>query len=233
MAGFDALDPVSIQADATDYASALYRNTGGLRLGVPRQPFYEALDPDIAAAVDAALEVLSDLTAGTRDVTLPPVPDFGVILAEGYAYHERYLADAVNRELYDPVTRERLEAAGRVPAATYINVRRELDLVRTAIAQVFADVDLLITPTTMRLPEPIERAQNPAQASGAEVSVRNTAPFNIYGIPTISVPCGFSASGLPIGLQISGPRLDEVSVLALAHAYEQATEWHKRRPPLA
>jgi aspartyl-tRNA(Asn)/glutamyl-tRNA(Gln) amidotransferase subunit A len=62
--------------------------------------------------------------------------------------------------------------------------------------------------------------------------VRNTAPFNLYGIPTISVPCGFSSLGLPIGLQISGPRLGEVSVLALAHAYEQVTEWHRRRPPL-
>jgi aspartyl-tRNA(Asn)/glutamyl-tRNA(Gln) amidotransferase subunit A len=233
MAGYDALDPVSIRADLPDYASALYLNTGGLRLGVPRQPFYERLDPDIAAAVDAALEVLGDLTAGARDVTLPPVPDFAVILAEGYAYHEQYLADAANRELYDPVTLERLQAAGRVPAATYINVRRELELVRAAISQVFADVDLLVTPTTARLPEPIESAQNPAQASGAEPSVRNTAPFNLYGIPSISIPCGFSGAGLPIGLQISGPRLGEVPMLALAHAYEQATEWHKQRPPLA
>ena len=82
------------------------------------------------------------------------------------------------------------------------------------------------------LPEAIRDAENPAEASGAEPSVRNTVLFNLYGIPTISVPCGFSRSGLPIGLQISGPRLGEPGVLALAHAYEQATAWHRRRPAL-
>ena len=92
---------------------------------------------------------------------------------------------------------------------------------------------MLVTPTTPGLPEPIRHAINPAEASGGEPALRNTFAFNIYGIPTISVPCGFSRSGLPIGIQISGPRLGEMAVLALAHAYEQATEWHKRQPPLA
>jgi aspartyl-tRNA(Asn)/glutamyl-tRNA(Gln) amidotransferase subunit A len=106
-------------------------------------------------------------------------------------------------------------------------------MARRAIVKTFADVDLIVTPTTPGLPETIRNAQNPAEASGAEPSVRNTFQFNIYGIPTISVPCGFSRSGLPIGMQISGPALGEISVLALAHAYEQATEWHKKQPPLA
>jgi aspartyl-tRNA(Asn)/glutamyl-tRNA(Gln) amidotransferase subunit A len=83
------------------------------------------------------------------------------------------------------------------------------------------------------LPEEIRNAQDPSEASGAERSVRNTFAFNIYGVPTISVPCGFSRKGLPIGLQISGPPIGEVSVLALAHAYEQSTEWHNRQPPVA
>jgi aspartyl-tRNA(Asn)/glutamyl-tRNA(Gln) amidotransferase subunit A len=123
-------------------------------------------------------------------------------------------------------------AAGQVPVEEYVNARNELALIRNSIADVFQDVDLIVTPTAPGLPELISNPQNPNVPSGAEVSVRNTAPFNLYGIPTISVPCGFSRTGLPIGLQISGPRLGEVSVLALAHAYEQATEWHRRRPPL-
>jgi aspartyl-tRNA(Asn)/glutamyl-tRNA(Gln) amidotransferase subunit A len=123
-------------------------------------------------------------------------------------------------------------AAGQVPVEEYVNTRNELALIRNSIADVFQDVDLIVTPTAPSLPELISNAQNPDVPSGAELSVRNTAPFNLYGIPTISVPCGFSSSGLPIGLQISGPRLGEVSVLALAHAFEQATEWHRRRPPL-
>jgi aspartyl-tRNA(Asn)/glutamyl-tRNA(Gln) amidotransferase subunit A len=98
---------------------------------------------------------------------------------------------------------------------------------------VFDAVDVLVTPTTPVMPSTIANAEVPATATGAESSARNTAPFNIYGIPTIAVPCGFSRQGMPIGLQISGPRLGELAVLALAHAFEQATRWHLEQPPLA
>jgi aspartyl-tRNA(Asn)/glutamyl-tRNA(Gln) amidotransferase subunit A len=232
IAGFDPFDPVSIRAEPQDYTGALYRQVTGLRIGVA-QPYYDSLHPDVAAAVEHALAVLEQLTAGRREVALPPPPDFTVLLAEAYAYHAEYLADPSNHHLYDRVTLERLLAAGRVPTTAYVKVRREMALVRNAIAAVFEDVDVLVTPTTPGLPEEIVNAENPANASGAESSVRNTFPFNLYGIPTISVPCGFSQSGLPIGLQISGPRLGEPAVLALAYAYEQATDWHRRRPPLA
>jgi aspartyl-tRNA(Asn)/glutamyl-tRNA(Gln) amidotransferase subunit A len=233
IAGFDALDPVSIRADLPDYASALHRTTAQLRIGIARSPYFEGLDSDVATAASAALEVLDGLTAGARDVELPRMPDFPVLLAEAYAYHERYLSDPANHRLYDRVTLERLLAAGEFSAARYIEARRELEIARHAIVETFSDVDLIVAPTTPGLPEKIRDAQNPAEASGAELSVRNTFAFNIYGIPTISVPCGFSRTGLPIGLQISGPPLGEVSVLALAHAYEQATEWHNRQPEVA
>jgi aspartyl-tRNA(Asn)/glutamyl-tRNA(Gln) amidotransferase subunit A len=232
IAGFDPLDPVSVRAELPVYSSALRESTAALKLGIP-PPFYDQLDSDVAEAVEAALGVLRGLTATARDVTLPAVPEFPVLLAEAYHYHERYLAEPANRALYDPVTLGRILAAGEIRTTAYIEERRKLALARNAIAEVFADVDLLVTPTAPHLPETIANAQNPATASGAERSVRNTAPFNLYGIPTISIPCGFSRAGLPIGLQISGPRLGEARVLALAHAYEQATEWHERRPPLA
>lgn len=232
IAGFDALDPVSIPAQPEAFAGALYRRTAGLRLGVPRRPYYDELDEDVARALDAALSVLDGLTAGTRDVELPPAPDFPAFLAETYAYHERYLARPENHGLYDRVTLERLLAAGEISPPSYIEARRELALARHAIAGLFADVDLIVTPTAPGLPEPIRSAGNPSDPSRAEPSVRNTFAFNIFGIPTISVPCGFSRAGLPIGLQISGPPLGEVAVLALAHAYEQATEWHAQPPPL-
>jgi aspartyl-tRNA(Asn)/glutamyl-tRNA(Gln) amidotransferase subunit A len=91
-------------------------------------------------------------------------------------------------------------------------------------------VDLLVTPTTAVPPPTIEEAVR----LGIELEMnRNTAPFNVYGLPTISIPCGFTSSGLPIGMQISGPRFGEAKVLALAHAYEQATDWHTRRPRVA
>jgi aspartyl-tRNA(Asn)/glutamyl-tRNA(Gln) amidotransferase subunit A len=164
-------------------------------------------------------------------VTLPPSGDFPVLLAESYAWHQRYLADADTRKLYDKVTLERLMAAGQFSAAQYVEARRQLALTRNAIATAFAEVDVLVTPTAPALPERIDEAENPAVASGAESSVRNTAPFNLYGIPTISVPIGFSGTGLPIGLQISGPTFGEQPMLALAHGYQQVTDWHRRRPP--
>ena len=232
MAGYDARDPVSIRAPLPDLSGAARAATTALRLGAPRTPFFETLDPEVEAAVGAALEVLGGLAAGVRDVTLPAVPDFTPLLAESFAYHEPYLADAANHARYDPVTLARIEAAGRTRAADYIRARRALALARKAIAEVFTEVDLLVTPTAVALPERIDNAQNPAKASGAERSVRNTYPFNLFGIPAISIPCGLSTAGLPIGVQISGPRLGEMAVLALAHAYEQATEWHLRRPPL-
>ena len=232
IAGYDARDPASIEAEPAGYASAAYRSTKQFRLGIPERPYFDALDPEIAGAVDRAITHLRGLVAETRAVTLPPMPDFSVLLAESYAYHEPLLDDPEKRRLYDPVTLERLLAAGEIRASDYIGARRGLSLARHAIAAVFEDVDLLVTPTTPALPERIANAKNPSKASGAESSVRNTAPFNDFGVPAISVPCGFSRSGLPIGLQIAGPRLGEVDVLALAHAYEQTTEWHERTPAL-
>jgi aspartyl-tRNA(Asn)/glutamyl-tRNA(Gln) amidotransferase subunit A len=177
--------------------------------------------------------VIEMLCAGSRDVTLPGTPSFEVLLAEAYAYHRDLLADPRNAERYDPVTRSRIEAAGQFTSAQYIDAVRELRIARHAIGDVFNDVDLLITPTTPVMPTTIENAEIPATATGAESSARNTAPFNLYGIPTISVPSGFSRSGLPIGLQISGPRLGEPAVFALAQAFELATRWHLEQPPLA
>jgi aspartyl-tRNA(Asn)/glutamyl-tRNA(Gln) amidotransferase subunit A len=221
-----------MRAERPAFSGATGAGTANLRIGIPRVPYYDALDADVAQAIDEAHAVLGDLTASIRDIALPAIPDFSALLAESYAYHEAMLADRANHGQYDPVTLERLLAAGRVSTVGYIGARRELALVRHAIDTVFADVDVLVTPTAAGLPETIRNAQNPEEASGAERSVRNTVAFNLYGIPTISLPCGFSRSGLPIGMQISGPRLGEGPILALAHAYEQATEWHRRRPPL-
>jgi aspartyl-tRNA(Asn)/glutamyl-tRNA(Gln) amidotransferase subunit A len=118
-----------------------------------------------------------------------------------------------------------------IPASTYIEARRQQMQSRRDIEKVFEEVDLLITPTSPQLPITMEEARHPPRRPA--FSLRNTAPFDANGTPAISIPCGFSKEGLPIGLQVSGPRLAEVSVLALAHAYERATEWHKKRPPLA
>jgi aspartyl-tRNA(Asn)/glutamyl-tRNA(Gln) amidotransferase subunit A len=150
-----------------------------------------------------------------------------IVFAENYAFHAPYFLKTP--ELYHPSIRRNLELCSKVTAAAYIQSRRELDAARRSIATVFSKVDLLVTPTMAVPPPTIEEAIR----LGIELEIlnnRNTAPFNVYGLPTISIPCGFTSSGLPIGMQISGPRFSEAKVLALAHAYEQATDWHTKRP---
>jgi aspartyl-tRNA(Asn)/glutamyl-tRNA(Gln) amidotransferase subunit A len=145
------------------------------------------------------------------------------------------LADDVAKspEGFSPATRSLVAMGGRISAASYAEAKRRLELARRAVRPVFESVDLIVTPTTPDLPTTIEASRAPQEMRGPPLSARNTTPFNIFGLPTISVPCGFSSSGLPIGLQISGPPLGEPAVLALAAAYQRHTDWHRRTPPLS
>jgi aspartyl-tRNA(Asn)/glutamyl-tRNA(Gln) amidotransferase subunit A len=231
LAGFDALDPVSIRTEREDYHAAIGRDVRRLRIGIPRAPFFEQLDPEIDAAVNSAIEVLVGLTSPTRDVPISTPDTYGLLDAETYAYHAPLLADAAKRALYQPLTLERVQGGSRVTSQVYIEQRRQMQIARNTVDSLFEDVDILVAPTCMALPATIEAVlENPA-AEGS--LIRNTLPFNVLGIPAISVPCGFTRAGLPIGMQIIGPRLGEARVLALAHAYEQGSEWQRREPPLA
>ena len=231
LAGFDPLDPVSIRTEREDYHAAVGRDVRRLRIGIPRAPFFEQLDAEIDAAAASAIEVLVGLTGPTRDVTIATPDTYALLDAETYAYHAPLLADAAKRALYQPLTLARVQGGGRVTTQVYIEQRRRMQIARNTVDSVFENVDVLVAPTCMALPATIEAVlENPA-AEGS--LIRNTLPFNVLGIPAISVPCGFTRAGLPIGMQIIGPRLAEARVLALAHAYEQATEWHRREPPIA
>lgn len=230
LAGFDALDPVSVPVDVPDYTRAVARPVDGLRIGLAASPYFDELHPDVGRATTAAVDLLCSLGARcVGEVELPPSANFPALLTEAYAWHEPLLKDDSNHPLYDPVTLERLLAAGEFSSADYIRAKRDLDLSRHAIQKTFERVDIIVSPTAPTLPETIANAQNPAEASGAEPSVRNTFAFNIYGNPTISVPCGFSKSGLPVGLQLSGARFAESTVLSMAHAYEQSAGWYRHQ----
>jgi aspartyl-tRNA(Asn)/glutamyl-tRNA(Gln) amidotransferase subunit A len=207
---------------------------------VARTPFFQNLDPEVAKAVEAAIDVLRKLTAGAMDVQVPEAGNVADVWnSEIYAYHEPWITKTP--QLYQPATRTLIEGAGRTSSLTYAQARRHVDVVRREIKKVFATVDVLITPTQRGVAQliatapaaPPARGGGAPPAAGGAGGLVNTAAFDIYGLPTISVPCGFSASGLPIGLQISGNHFAESTVLSVAHAYEQATEWHKRRPTLS
>jgi aspartyl-tRNA(Asn)/glutamyl-tRNA(Gln) amidotransferase subunit A len=165
------------------------------------------------------------LTKDPRDVRLPNVTNSPVLAVEAYTFHERSLANAPN--LYHPRIRTNLQRGATVPSAAYAQSKRDIDQLRRDVMKVFDEVDLLITPTTPRLPVSFDPDRTPEQAM-----LRNTRPFNLNGLPAVTLTCGFSTSGLPIGIQIAGPPRGESKVLALAHAFEKATDWRNRRPPL-
>jgi aspartyl-tRNA(Asn)/glutamyl-tRNA(Gln) amidotransferase subunit A len=227
IAGYDPLDPVSVDAPVPDYGRAIGMATSKLRVGVPRRPFFERLSPEVTKALDAAIGVITKLTASVADVQVPDAGNIAAVWnAEIYAYHQPWITKTP--ELYQEATRNLIQGAGKSSSAIYAQARRQLDIVRRDIKNAFATVDLLITPTQRTVAQPIAGSPEPGGAGG----LINTAAFDIYGLPTISIPCGFDSTGLPIGLQISGNHLAEPTVLSLAHAYEQATEWHRRRPAL-
>jgi len=246
IAGYDGLDVTCVDWPTEQYAEALNAKTDiriGMRIGVARQPFFADLDPDIELAMNEAIEVIRRMSAVSEarpsgraspfeviEVDLPSVPT-GVQAPEVYAIHRNYYANTP--ELYRPWMRERLAQAATADTAAYVTDRFALERVRRTVNDVFSKVDLLITPTTPVPPITIEEASNMPPAPAGEIWLRNTRPFNAYGLPTISIPCGFTKTGLPIGLQIAGPRFGEGRVLAFAHAFEQATDWHKRVPTLA
>jgi aspartyl-tRNA(Asn)/glutamyl-tRNA(Gln) amidotransferase subunit A len=230
IAGHDAADPTSADVPAADYVSALRVGAKLLRVGVPRTYFFDDLDSEVSSAIDHALRGIATLVADVREVKLDAPTDRKLQAAESWAYHAANVAK--NPELYQPETLRRIRTGENVSAAEYIAKRRELEIARREFGKIFADVDVLVTPTTP-IPAPAisELKTNPEALRPAELTLlRNTRPFNIWGLPAVSLPCGFTESGLPIGLQIAAPHWREDLVLRLAFAYEQATVWHKRSP---
>ncbi len=232
IAGFDAGDITSAEVSVSDYVSGLREGAKGLRVGVPREYFFDDLDPEVGAAMEHALLGIETMVECIVDVRMDVPVDRALQAAESYAYHAGSVAKTP--ESYQPETLRRIRSGEKVSAAEYIQRRHELELARRKIGEAFADVDVLITPTTpMPAPAIAELRADAEALRPAELRLlRNTRPFNVWGLPAISIPCGFTQSGLPIGLQIAGPRWREDLVLRLAHAYEQATAWHKRECPV-
>jgi aspartyl-tRNA(Asn)/glutamyl-tRNA(Gln) amidotransferase subunit A len=230
IAGYDASDITSAEVPVADYVSALNDNAKSLRVGVPRAYFFEDLDAEVASAVEHALRGIATLVREVREVQLEVSTDRTVQAAESYAYHAENVAKAPT--LYKAETLRRIRTGENISTADYIRQRNELERARRTIRNVFSTVDLLVTPTTpIPAPSIAELKANPDALRPAELKLlQNTRPINVWGLPAISLPCGFTQSGLPIGLQIAGPPWREDLVLRLARAYEQATAWHKRHP---
>jgi aspartyl-tRNA(Asn)/glutamyl-tRNA(Gln) amidotransferase subunit A len=233
IAGYDAADITSFNIPVSDYVSALRESGKMMRVGIPRSYFFEDLDAEVASAMEHALTTIRPLVAEMKDVQLNVPTDRTLQAAESFAGHAESISKSP--ELYQPETVRRIRSGEKVTAPEYIARRNELDAARRAIHSAFADVDVLVTPTTpIPAPAIADLKASPDALRPAELKLlRNTRPFNVWGLPAISVPCGFTQAGLPIGLQIAGPPWREDLVLRLAHAYEQATSWHTHYPPIA
>lgn len=229
IAGYDPADIYSSDAPITDYVSGLDQKTlhddlKSLRVGIPRAYFYDDLDEEVASAAEQALAVIGTLVGEMREIKIDVSPDRTVQAVESFSYHAENIARSP--EKYQPETLRRLRSGENISAAEYILRKREMDEARRQAQAIFAEVDLLVTPTTP-MPAPVidDLKKNPEALRPAEIRLlRNTRPFNVWGLPAISVPCGFAKSGLPIGLQIAGPPWREGLVFELARAYEHANE---------
>jgi len=255
VAGHDRRDTTSIQAPVPDYVAELSKGVAGLTLGLPDEYFIDGMDPDVERAVRAAIEVLKELGARLERVSLPTTKHslaayYLILPAEASSNLARY--DGVKfglrvpgRDLVEMESRTRAAGFGaevkrRIMLGTYALSAGYYDayygkaqsvrtLVRREFAAAFARVDLIVAPTTPNVAFKHGEKEDPLAMYLNDVF---TIPGNLAGIPGVSVPCGFSAAGLPIGLQLLGRPLDEARVLRAAYAYEQATPWRSRRPEL-
>jgi aspartyl-tRNA(Asn)/glutamyl-tRNA(Gln) amidotransferase subunit A len=230
LAGYDRLDIASVEHPSEDYLAAIEQPVSGFRLGVLRAPFFDHLDEDVGRAVEEALRVLAKLTKSMKDAALPSTREV-TLRGETLAWHEELIGRMAGR--YMIPTRRNLQGAADAKASEYVRGRWKLELMRRTIDDSFRDMDLVVLPTRRRTPRTVEAAIEREETDvPRNPELENTGAFNVYGIPAISVPCGFTSAGLPVGLMIAGPRFSEGRVLALAHAYERETEWHRRKPPL-
>ena len=233
IAGYDPDEVTSYDMPVPDYVGAL-RNSRRLRLriGVARAFFYDAINPQVKDAVDRAVSVFMKLGAEIHEVAVPVSSDRTVILAEAFAYHATSIA--TNPELYLPETLSKLRLGAPVDMPTYMKARLGLDQLRRTAPKIFSGVDILLTPTTPVPPPKLSELPSTFDEIMANDAVlwRNTRPFNLLAFPTISIPCGFTDTGMPIGLQLSGSPWQEAQLLQCAHAYQQVTNWHARRPTI-
>jgi len=261
IAGHDPQETTSLNQPVPDYTAGVGRDLRGVRLGLAKEYLIEGTDPRVKAAIDAAVKHMTSLGAEIVDVSLPHT-DYATavyyILATAEASANLARFDGVRygyraedpKDLLDHYGRTREEGFGpevkrRIILGTYVlssgyydayylRAQKVRELIRQDFAKAFEKVDALISPT---LPMPAfklgERTASPLQMYLADIF---TSPANLAGICGISVPCGFAdvdGHRLPIGLQLLGKALDEARILQIAYAYEQSTEWHKARPPIA
>jgi aspartyl-tRNA(Asn)/glutamyl-tRNA(Gln) amidotransferase subunit A len=237
MAGPDGHDAAAADRAVPDFAGALGGDIKGLKIGLPRRYFFDRAQPEIETAADQAIAVLEGLGAEVQEVDIAYIEYAAAAamvhyLSESRAYHDDHIWTI--GELYTDQVRLHLEIGQYVLAKDYLHAARYRTLLGHAFADVLAQVDVLAMPTLPLTAQPL--GQDTIDIRGETEAVwhailRNTEPFDLTGLPALVMPCGFASDGMPVSLQIVGRPFDEAGVLKVGHAFQQASDWHTRRPP--
>ena len=261
ISGYDQRDSTSVNQPVPDYTKALVNDVRGLKIGIPKEAFVEGLDGEVRRSIEDALNLLKKLGADIKEVTLPHTPYavatyYIVATAEassnlarfdGVRYGLRAQPSAVRKnalvDMYEETRSKGFgdEAKRRIMLGTYalssgyydayyLRGQKVRTLIKNDLDEVFKDCDVIMTPTSPTVAFKVgEKISDPLSMYLSDIY---TIPANLAGIPAISIPCGFSKSGLPIGLQLMGKAFDEEMLLRVSYTYEQNTEWHLRKPNL-
>ncbi len=230
VAGYDPADPASAKHPAQDYTAGLTGGVTGLRVGMLREYLGANVNPEIVAAVRAAALALEHLGARTEEISVPAVNQsdgagMAISYSEAASIHEQWLR--TNRDDYGADVLDRLTHAEKLTAVQYLKGQRARRVLVDRFIALFNTIDVLVTPSCPILAPTIPESRG--NAPRAQL-LGFTRLFNVLGLPAVSVPCGVSASGLPIGLQLIGRPFDDAGILRAAYAYEQDAGWHTRRP---
>ena len=234
IAGYDAKDPASANVPVPNFQSEIKAGIKGLRVGMPRAHWFDenlGIDAEIEKVFNQAIEVLKELGASLVDIDGKPFSlarkaNQTILVCEAYAYHEETYRETPMK--FGTSVRRRMLEGAFLSAADYIAAQRARAVLNEQIRANFSRVDVFAVPGAPRPPEAFAK-MNPQEQN---LRPNFTNPFNLTGLPAITVPCGFTAGNLPVGLQIVAPPLDEPTCFRAAYAYEQATEWHNQRPAL-
>lgn len=241
LAGYDPRDSASIDHPVPDYSEALDGEVNGLTIGVPRNYFFDLIDEEVESNYRAAIDVLREAGVNVREIELPHPEqymaiEYGLLVAEASQNHQETLRS--NPDGYEEDVRALLEAGEFMLATDYIKALKGRTIIRNSWQQMFRDeqLDAVIAPT---LPMPAVRFNQfeyewPDGTVEPTINayVRTSAPGNVTGLPAMSVPCGFSSAGLPIGMQVIGRPFDETTVFRLGQAYETRTDFTKQTASL-
>jgi aspartyl-tRNA(Asn)/glutamyl-tRNA(Gln) amidotransferase subunit A len=232
LAGYEPSDPASADVPVPDFSAEIGRDIKGLRIGHVRH-FYdgdEQAHPEMAKAVDEAAETLRRLGAEVHDVQLPSLQEYAtcnriIIGSEAYAVHRRFLQERPSD--YGELARQRILTGAGITAADYIDALRLRTRLTAMTEAAMRGLDCLVTASSLDPAPPLDDAEENARVYPRQCR----QPFNVTGQPALAMPAGYSSLGLPLSVQLIGLAWEEARVYRIAHAYEQATDWTKRRPP--